>query len=349
MSGLGAERIGLFQNLKNKKILLDVSLVIIVALAGGLFAWHLFDALGEDVLEWRFSVVLTAFPSPVMFAAGHGMNNIDVGAIPELAAFYRTETSHFDPALIPDEYKGFPLSGSYAYMHFYLLYAIGWAWRLFGISFHSIHLLCIFLYMVMIAALYGVFRLGMGRVLSFIGTMIAAASPAYLLSCPSLRDFGKAPFILICFFILGMLLKHRHTRRPLFIYTLFYGLAAGIGYGFRQDLLVCVPAAIVVLLLFVQVEDPRPRLLRFAASAVLLFVFLVVGFPVMYGVRQDNGSASAQAFTQGVSEIVEDRMDFGHASYSMHHHYSDYFDFTVVNNYARRTGYEEPMAGHFSA
>ncbi|HDP36119.1 MAG TPA: hypothetical protein ENN29_13550, partial [Candidatus Hydrogenedentes bacterium] len=120
-----------------------------VAIAGGVFAWRVVEALGHDTLEWRFSVVLTMLPSPVMFAAGRGMKSVDVNAIPEMAAFFRNETSSFDTAHIPDDFEGFPLSGSYAYMHFYLLYAIGWAWRLFGVSFQSIHLLCIFLYMIM--------------------------------------------------------------------------------------------------------------------------------------------------------------------------------------------------------
>ncbi len=330
-------------------LIVDVALALTLALTGGVFAWRMFDALGEDTLEWRFSVVLTAFPAPVMFAAGRGMNNIDVNMIPELAAFYRNDASRFDPALIPDDYEGYPFTDSYSYMHFYLLYAIGWAWRLFGISFFSIHLLCIILYALMIAALYGVFRLGMGRPLSVVGAVTAAASPAYLLSSPSLRDFGKAPFMILCFLLLGVFLKHRHTRRALAAYALLYGLVAGVGYGFRQDLLIAVPAAIVSLLFFTRVEGTRPLLTRAGASALLLVVFLVVASPVMRGVRLDKGSASGQAFTQGVSEIMEDRMDFGHASYSMHHHYSDYFDFTVVNNYARRAGYTTPMQGHFTA
>jgi len=339
----------MFQKHPRIRISLDIALILAVAIAGGVFASQVFKALGDDALEWRFSVVLTSFPSPVMFAAGRGMKNVDVGMIPELAAFYRSDASSFDPSLIPEDYEGFPLNGSYAYMHFYLLYAIGWAWRLFGISFHSIHLLCIILYMAMVAALYGVFRLGMGRLLSIAGTVAAAASPAYLASCPSLRDFGKAPFMLLCFFLLGIFLKKRHSRKSLLIYALLYGLAAGIGYGFRQDLLICIPAGIIIVALFTQVDDPRPRITRLAASLILLCVFLVIGFPVIYGVHLDKGSASAQAFTQGVSEIIEDRMAFGYASYTLHHHYSDYFDFTVVNSYARRTGYEEPMEAHFSA
>ncbi len=335
-------------HLRKYHVVIELILVAAVAITGWLCVWPVFTALGEDRLEGRFGVVLHAFTAPAMFAAGHGMRNIDLHQFPELQAFYRIETSRFDTSLIPDDYEGYPLSGSYSYMHYYLLYAIGWAWRLFGISFYALHLLCAFLYALMIVVLYGIFRLGMGRLLSVAASLLAAASPAYLLSCPSLRDFGKAPFILGCFLLLGWLLKGRFTLRQLLAWAFFYALTAGIGYGFRQDLLICVPAGIAMVLFFAPVDAVRAVRARCLASVVLLGVFLLVASPVMRGVRLDHGSASAQAFTQGVSVAVENKQRFGHASYTMHADYSDYYDFTIVNHFARRQGDTTYMPSHFT-
>jgi len=125
-------------HLRKYHVVIELILVAAVAITGWLCVWPVFTALGEDRLEGRFGVVLHAFTAPAMFAAGHGMRNIDLHQFPELQAFYRIETSRFDTSLIPDDYEGYPLSGSYSYMHYYLLYAIGWAWRLFGISFSAL-------------------------------------------------------------------------------------------------------------------------------------------------------------------------------------------------------------------
>lgn len=331
------------------RLVLEAFIVLTMAATGAMLVYPVFNALGWDQLEQRFGVVLASFRAPALFAAGRGMRVAVPGDFPEVDAFFRLEASTFDSSVIPADYEGQRLHDSYSYMHYYLLYAMGLAWRLFGISFSTLHLLCIFLYAVMTVALYGIFRLATGRFLGALLTLIVAASPSYLQSCPSLRDFGKAPFILMCFFLLGLLLTRALTRRQLILWSILYAFATGIGYGFRQDLLICVPAGLAMLLFFARVRGARHILSRTFSAVILVGVFLVLAAPVIRGVRMDRSSASAQAFAQGVSAAVENNMDFGYASYFLHHDYSDYFDFAIVNSYARRTGDMSPMHGHFNS
>ncbi len=325
--------------------------LIIVAAAAVSLVWPTLTPFGGRV-EQRFSVVMAAFHAPIMFALGHGMRDFGVGSVPEIREFIQQNIPAVDPAKVPEDIETWPVSDSYQFMHYYLLWAMGLIWRLLGVSALAIHVLCAVFYAATMLALYGLFRLVSGRAASLAAAVFMAASPAYLLSCPSLRDFSKAPFLLAVFFLIGLMLSRRRGPVAFALLSALTGLVAGAGYGFRQDLLVTVPAALAVVLVFSRIDATGfwERAAWRGVSALLLAgCFCAAGMPALVGVAKDNGSASAQAFVQGVSETVESRMDFGNASYVTHYEYSDFFDFTVVNSFARRRGEIAEMPGHFSA
>ncbi len=328
---------------------LETVCIMLVAVLGGLLAFQTALAPLGDQIEGRFRVVMSAFRAPVMFALGHGLRNPDSGPLPALDDFYRGTAISLCPSSVPSDIGTEPLRNSYELMHCHLMYAIGWAWRLLGISTRSVNVLCAVFYAVLMAVLYGLFRLAMGRAMSVLMVLFLSTSPAYLYSCPSLRDFSKAPFMLGAFLVVAVLLTRRQTRRSLLKWSVMAGVVAGVGYGFRQDLLICIPAALAVILLFSRVSGTHAFRWRILAAACAMAAFGLTGWVPISGSLQDHGSASAQAMVQGASELAENRMDFGGASYTMHYEYADVFDFAVVNAFARRQGNHEPMPGHFSA
>ncbi len=322
--------------------------MVLVALAGAWSSGSMLRSFG-DGMDSRFSVTLCSFRAPVMFAAGKGMRNVPFGQFPALDDFYGLRAPSFDTSLLPDDYKGDPVDNSFSLMHYHLMFAIGWAWRLLGVSHGSLHVLAAVLYTALMLMFYGLFRLGMGRGFSLGLVLWLSTSPALLAICPSIRDFSKAPFLVGVVLLLGWLVRQKRSAPVLIGCAAAAGAVAGIGLGFRQDLMLAAPLAVTTLLLAVPLSTERPARVRLAAVAVFLAVFLAAGWTPLRGTRMDKGSATAQAFVQGVSQDAEDRMDFGYASYVHHHSYSDSLDFTIVNTYARRMGDHTPMHGHFSA
>ncbi len=332
-----------------RRVLTEVVCVVLVAVAGGALAYQAALRPLGDQLDTRFRVVLAAFRASSMFALGHGLGDFQFGQSPALDAFYRGEVASVDPSSVAADIKTWPVYDSYSLMHYRLMHVLGWTWRLLGISTWSVNVLCAVFYASLMAVFYGLFRLAMGRVLSLFMVLFLSTSPAYLCSCQSLRDFSKAPFMLGFFMVAAMLLVRRQTGRSLFAWSVAAGAVAGVGYGFRQDMLACVPAALAAILVFSRVSGPHPFGRRLLGALGALAAFVIAGWAPISGTLRDDGSASAQALVQGVSEQAETRMDFGRASYAMHYGYADLFDFTVVNSFARRQGEHARMPGHFSA
>ncbi|HPA41072.1 MAG TPA: hypothetical protein PKV69_03590 [Candidatus Hydrogenedentes bacterium] len=313
--------------------------------------WSSLDMLKTygDQVEMRTGVLLCAFSPAAMIASGRGMRGLDIDKFPQVRDFFRLKTHSMPPEAIPADYEGFDVRHhSYCLMHWHLIRAIGWTWRLLGISHRSLHFFAAALYAALMLVLYGWFRVGMGRAAALPLTLFMAFSPAFLIICASLRDFSKAPFLLGAVLMLVHLAARPRDLRFLCLWSGAAGLVSGVGFGFRQDLLLVLPLALAALAFLVPVKAPRPGRARAAAACLFLGLFALAGWMPLRGTRLDNGSASAQASVQGVSQEVESRLELGGASYVHHYGYSDWLDFTVVNAHARRHGDRTPMEGHFT-
>jgi predicted membrane protein len=121
-------------------------------------------------------------------------------------------------------------------------------WRLFGISHKSLEPLAIALLCWTALAAYGIMRLGMGKILSFLLALVFTFSPPVLLLLPSLRDFSKAPFLLSLIFALGYLVHYCRNSKGLLFWAIALGVLHGVAMGFRQDALIFTPLVLVVLL-----------------------------------------------------------------------------------------------------
>src|SRR5262249_22025886 len=139
------------------------------------------------------------------------------------------------------------------------------------------------------------FRLVSGRVVAAALALILMISPANLSELLSLRDYSKAPFVLAAVLILAVLILRPWPLASRLGLAALYGAIVAIGYGFRGDLAVMIPFGAAVVLIFVSqpIAEPSSLVSRAArnalASAALLAGFLIVGWPVLSGVRKDGG------------------------------------------------------------
>jgi len=117
-------------------------------------------------------------------------------------------------------------------------------------------------------------------------TLFFILSPQMLTMMPSLRDFSKAPFILLLIFLLGLLIKYRFQMKPLAGLSLLLGLVNGIAMGFRQDALVFIlPACVIVTVSVFRSERPFLKR-RLLAPVLLLAAFFAAGGPQGFSMKR---------------------------------------------------------------
>jgi len=217
----------------------------------------------------------------------------------------------------------------------YLMYAVGLTWRWAGVSWSELGPLFATLFGATLLASYAVFRLGMGPLLALGGVMALAFSSLHLGYFPSLRDYAKAPFTLILIFLLGLLVAGRTTWRRVLAVSAAYGAVAGLGYGFRTDLLAQLPPFLLALFAFVNGGIARNIRLKAGAAVVCLAMFLLTASPIIAAVY---GSFGCQWHTVvlGLSTNFSRPLGVQDAPYDVSRQYLDEFVYTTVTSYAAR-------------
>ena len=336
-----------WRQLFRSKFALEVIALLVLAAVSSTSAWSVLRTYGESN-DSRFNMFIANNTSAIMLAAGKGMRHVAPEDIPELHEFVNRQTPAFDVEQIPADFHGEELKSSYSLMHYHLLTALGLTWRVLGVSRASANVFALMMFCAFMLSVYALLRLTGGPIISSVVACWLSLSPVLLIAMPSVRDFSKAPFLFAGLALLGWLVTKPRPTWQLPLLAIATGILAGVGFGFRQDVGMLVPLALVAFVAIVPPMGPRPWLSRLASAAALMLAFAFAGYQPIRGTMADNGSASAQAFVQGVSDQAERRMGVGGASYVHHYHYSDLYDWVVVNSFARRAGIDMVMPFHFT-
>lgn len=297
--------------------------------------------------------LLNAFGPSALFASGQGMRYPLPDATSDLTAFLQGKTLVWNPRQdISISVGSHIIFGSYADVftltHWLLFYSVGWAWRLFGVSIASLHLLVGLLGGLTALSVYYLFRMALGRVTAIVGAALVLLLPAYTCTIISLRDFAKAPFIVSSIAFMCGLLYFPRTRQSFLRTVLLLAVVMGIGFGFRQDVLICLPPALAVLFI-APLKGGYYFPTRIYTTLLLLFIFSVIAFPVFRGMANDAGSVSTHTLFQGLSRDAEHTMNFGSADYDLLLTPSDPEVHACVNAHVRMRGNTEPMNFYLSA
>ncbi len=306
----------------------DALLAVLLMTATSVIGWQLLKSTWQGAHSGRF------YAPAVMFAAGNGLHGVSVEEIPRLRDFLDLKLSAISAKELPAEPRLIELDFNQGYVP-YLLYAIGIAWRLFGISWQVIIIPIIFLFALNTLALYGLFRLGAGRALSSVGVLLASAGTLPMLE--NLEDFPKSPFVLTSIFVLLYIVKRPPKTTHLLAFAALLGVVQGIGLGFRRDLAVCVPPTLLVLGL--SELDASTMTLRKRAAAAILFClcFVVPAFPVLNAFRQyHSDNVGTHVTLMGMATEEEDRMAVQRASYERIALRKDCFVSAAASSYATR-------------
>jgi hypothetical protein len=289
--------------------------VFFVAVAVGALYTAYQDRPPQFFQEW--------FEPAVMLASGHGYTNVDKQALPPLAGFLdagRPEINTFDPATLPGELPVLPLTAFHA-RHRYLLTAVAACFAALGIAWSSLWPLYGLLYGLSNVAAYGIFRVAMGRALALLCTAMLISSPLHLMKLPGLRDYSKAPFILLTLLIMAWLLTRPWKLRGHVYLGAAAGLTMGVGVGFRIDVLIVAVPLLVVWLVFAagSWRDTLPA--RLGGLAALAAALLLTGGPILLTLAE-GGNKSHPALL-GLADRFDAGLELAMPPYNLQHAFYD--------------------------
>lgn len=319
--------------------LIDVLFLVAVACISGWSGWEAVRVYGEELSLSSQSHLFGLRPS-VLFAAGLGLGRVDCrdGEFPELEAFMERKITSIPRSAYPESGGEAYGRNFHFYFHYYLIAYMGWMFRIFGVSAQTIHLACVVMHVASMLFLYLLLRLVMGRLLSLAGTAYVATMPAFLVVLPDFRDYGKVPFFLAVLLLMGCILKRARSPRRQMLFACVLGAVIGVGYGFRQDLLICMPLSILLLLFGAPIDSSRPRRWQVAVTLTAVAVFALTAAPVFKGRQESGGFVMAHTLLQGMTSSVEGEVHFGGADYDFGFLGLDTPVIASVNAYALRTG-----------
>lgn len=327
-------------------ILIEAGLFLGIALFAAWVGWsHVSSVDDAEMLRETKTLPIPVLTGAIHFALGRGVG-IALGkeeGFPELEAFLTGKIAEIPRGVWPDSRTHARGGDHYLYMHYYLIVYLGTVFRLFGISVESFRIACVLLHVLSMLAVYGIFRLVMGRALSVLLVAFLSASRAYLVMLPILRDLGKAPFLLGAMLLMGLILRRAGSPRRLYLLAVLLGAVIGVGYGFRQDVFVCLPLALFCIVAGWRSTGAHPWRARIGACLVLMGVFTLCAAPVFKGNREVGGTITVHTIFQGLMRCSEDN-----AAY-----YSNDYDFGFLNydhpviaqmrGFAQRTGDTYPL------
>jgi len=313
-------------------------LLFIGAAMGGMSYWKRAVAAGQPFYYQNY------FEPAVMIGCGKGFV-VARPQVPAMVPFLWRQVDRFScDAIAADAPLGTEdmfQQGSWRY----LMLAVGYTWRLFGVSWSALAPLFAVLFGATIASLYAIFRLGMGYVLAVAGALILSFSPLHLRYFPALRDYAKVPFTLMLIFLLGLLVIRRVTWRGGLAIAAAYGAVLGIGYGFRTDFVADFPPFFVVLIAFLSGGILRNLRLKLAAAAVCVATFVVAAWPVISTLDRSRPGCQWHVVLLGFANQWSEPLGVDPAPYDVNREYLDEYAYTNVTSYAARV---QPRVGHIA-
>jgi hypothetical protein len=282
----------------------------------------------------------------VLFACGHGFGESPVpGQSEALDAFLRPLEQEppgsvpcFDCGRLPDEIATQPWD-AFERRQRYQLLAGGLLWRMFGVCWAALTPLYGLFFGMSAAALYGLFRLAIPRVPAMLFTLLLVTSPIQLNNLVRLRDYSKAPFLLLAMLCIGLIVVLPFKKKRVLALAACAGLVLGIGVGFRMDVVMAAPPFLAALFLFSPTglwEGLRTKAL---AAAVFLGVFFLAGAPVLLSL---GTSMKYQDFILGLNSLYDSRLGVGDAPYQINHRYFDREPYVTLQGYALHTEGQAP-------
>jgi len=276
------------------------------------------------------------FGPAVMVAVGRGFVNPVVAPGSPLAEFLTLKR----PALSVSDLAGVDVGplDQFQYGTRYLITALGYAWRMSGISWAAVSVLAAALCALGLVACYVFCRFWLPRSLAVFGALFTLLSPLHLEQVPHLRDYSKAPFVLWAMVLTTWVVVRPLSRRRLVLLSAACGAVVGVGLGFKMDVVIMAPVFLASLLLF---HDTRPwtRLGDKSLAAGAFVLALTLGAAPVLSRLSTGGTNGFHVILLGYSDEFDDALGMNRTAYSLLPFYNDgYLNAVIQNDNARTSG-----------
>ena len=262
------------------------------------------------------------FGPAVMMACGYGFTQPPYAAAPpSLLAFLRLERDDFSCADFPQPMPTEPVSWNGTWYYLYGTTAL--VWKIFGLSWLALDWLAGAFGAVTLAAFYGLFRLLAPAIVAAAFAVLSMLVPAHIEQMPMLRDYSKAPFVLVAVLALAWLVWRPMTFRVTIAMAALFGATVGIGYGFRSDLIVMVPFGAIIALLFLPGSFRQEWRRNVLAAVAMLAAFVAAGYPPLKG--QETGGCQFHYGLLGLTTPLVRALGLENPIYVFGDHLSDTF------------------------
>lgn len=270
------------------------------------------------------------FGAAVMLACGRGFT-MPAGPSPALDRFLARDTASLSCNELPP-----PAPGTVTFtqgLYRYLMTAVAWQWRWSGVSWRALMPLFGIAYALTLCACYGLFRQVAGPGLALAGVAPLAVSAHQLGFLPQLRDYAKAPFMLLLILIGARLVAPPLDRRRALGFAVVFGVVLGIGLGFRNDLMINIPPFIAAVCFLLPGRWREHVTLKAGCLALALVTFVVSAWPILSAYR--SGSNTGHVAVLGLMSTFDTPLGVTRPVYSLGPHYLDSYGAAVINEYSR--------------
>ena len=231
------------KRLASKRGFWDAVLLLVIFLGGEQIGSRYVDTFQQSA---HGDFYQSEFAPAVLSACGRAFG-VNATPVPALNAFLSLRADGFSCDQLPRNLKT-ELPEYFQTHHRYLLVAAAWTWKVTGVSWRRLSPLFGIFFAITLCAAYGLFRIVGGPIVGLLGVLPLAVSAHHLAYLPHLRDYAKAPLVLLPLLMAAQLtLPPLRPRRSLLI-AIAFGLSVGIGFGFRNDLLISLPPFAIAVL-----------------------------------------------------------------------------------------------------
>lgn len=284
--------------------------------------------------EWSQSTFYERYYGTVVLSICQGRWQTPVwGQSQALDDFLRQHRNRIDCGEIPDDLRVTASLNYQAVNYFYLFKTVEWSWRWNGeISWSGLEALFGVLCATVSVCAYMVFRLGMGRVLAVTATVLYL--PAHVSFASHIRDYAKAPFFLLIFWCLGFLVARRGlSARRLWITAAGLGLLLGVGVGYREDLMITLPAVVLTICAFLPWRWKEHWPERGVALALIVVVFGLARWPAARW--EKRVFTDSHVTLLGLTDDFDRRLKIEGPPYKWSHIYSDPWVVFQIKSFSR--------------
>jgi hypothetical protein len=269
----------------------------------------------------------------VMAACGRGLVNPDLHATRTLDAFLSNRVQTFDCRALPASVAVIPFNVLQGVTR-YLLVAAGIIWRIRGVTWPALDSLFAAMYAVAVGSAYIGLRFVSGRILSLVGTALWAVSPMHLQNLPHLRDYSKAPYLVLTIVAMAIVISERNAKR-LAAAGAAFGLVQGIGFGMRSDVLLNFIPFFAALLFAGSRRVSEQLKEKLVCAGAAIAVFTVASLPILRTYSASEGFWHVSLL--GLTTPFDPAMHVRPALYDFGYAYNDsYMNWVARSQWSRR-------------